>query len=171
MAAAPTGGSNKVITVEGLREFRKALKEAGDEFPKELKAAHLTVADIAARVSQSEARRMGGVQAKAAGALKGNGTATQARLQVKPSKSKRNATAMANVAFWGAKKRTGWYARGRYADSPKPQHKPWVGNTWDVMDPTEGPYAINAALAAHQGDIYDAFDAALDRLISRAFGN
>lgn len=169
--AASTGGTNKVITVEGLREFRKALKEAGEQFPKELKAAHLDVAQIAARVSQSEARRMGGVQAKAAGALRGNGTATQARLQVKPSKSKRNATAMANVAFWGAKKRTGWYAKGKFADSPKPQHKEWVGNDWEVMDPTKGPYAINAALAAHQGDIYDAFDAALDRLVSRAFGN
>lgn len=170
MAAAPTG-NNKVITVEGLREFRKALREAGDQFPKELKAAHLDIAQIAARVSQSEARRMGGVQAKAAGALRGSGTATQARLQVKPSKSKRNATAMANVAFWGATKRTGWYARARYADSPKLQHKPWVGNTWDVMDPTAGPYAINKALAAHRGDIYDAFDAALDRLVSRAFGS
>jgi len=169
--AASTGGTNKVITVEGLREFRKALKEAGEQFPKELKAAHLDVAQIAARVSQSEARRMGGVQAKAAGALRGSGTATQARLQVKPSKSKRNATAMANVAFWGAKKRTGWYAKGKFADSPKPQHKEWVGNDWEVMDPTKGPYAINAALAAHQGDIYDAFDAALDRLVSRAFGN
>ena len=168
MAAVP---GNKVITVQGLREFRRALKEAGDQFPKELKAAHLDVASIAARVSQSEARRMGGVQAKAAGALRGNGTATQARLQVKASKSRRNATAMANVAFWGATKRTGWYAKGRYADSPKPQHKPWVGNTWDVMDPTEGPYAINKALHAYQGDIYEAFDAAIDRLIGRAFGD
>ena len=169
--AASTGGTNKVITVEGLREFRKALKEAGEQFPKELKAAHLDVAQIAARVSQSEARRMGGVQAKAASAIRGNGTATQARLIVKASKSKRNATAMANVAFWGATKRTGFYARYKYNDSPKPQHKPWVGNDWEVMDPTKGPYAINAALAAHQGDIYDAFDAALDRLVSRAFGN
>jgi hypothetical protein len=167
---APTG-SNKVITVEGLREFRKALKEAGDQFPAELKAAHLSVADIAARVSQAEARRMGGVQAKAAGSLRGSATATQARLQVKPSKSKRNATAMANVAFWGAKKRTGWYAQKRYADSPRVQHPEWIGNTWDVMDPSAGPYAINKALSAHQGDIYDAFDAALDRLISRAFGS
>lgn len=168
MAAVP---GNKVITVEGLREFRKALKEAGDQFPKELKAAHLDVANIAARVSQSEARRMGGVQAKAAASLRGSGTATQARLQIKPSKSKRNATAMANVAFWGAKKRTGWYAKKRFADSPKPQHMPWIGNTWDVMDQSQGPYAINKALHAHQGDIYQAFDSAIDRLIGRAFGD
>lgn len=167
MAAVP---GNKVITVVGLREFRKSLGRAGAHFPAELKAAHLDVADIAARVSQAEARRMGGVHAKAAGALKGSGTATQARLQVKPSKSKRNATAMANVAFWGAEKRTGWYARARFKDSPKPQHKPWVGNEWAVMDPTQGPYAINRALATHEGDIYNAFNSAIDRLISRASG-
>lgn len=157
------------ITVEGLRAFRKALREAGPEFPKALRLAHKDIADIAARVSQTEARRMGGVQAKASGALKGRATQAKATLAIKPSKSARNATAMANVAFWGADKRTGWYARGRYKNSPARQHPPWIGNTWDVMDPTQGPYAINKALAAHEEDLINALWASLSRLIADAF--
>lgn len=166
MSDAPS--RRTVITVEGLRGFRKALKELGPEFPKALKRAHLDVAQIAARVSQAEAGRMGGVQAKAAKAIKGRGTQSGARVGVRASKSARNATAMANVAFWGAKKRTGWYA-GLNSPSGKQQHPEWVGNTWDVMDPTQGPYAINRALAAHEADIFAAFDAALERLIKEAF--
>jgi len=165
--AAPT--NNNMITVAGLAEFRKRLRAAGPGFPKALTAAHRDIAQIAARVSQSEARRMGGIQAKAAGAIGGKGSQQRATLTVKASKSARNATAMANVAFWGAKKRTGWYARGRYSGSSKRQHPEWVGNTWDVMDPTQGPYAINKALAAHEGDLINALWAALERLMAEAF--
>lgn len=157
------------ITVEGLREFRRRLQAVGPEFPKALRIAHRDIAQIAARVSQDEARRMGGVQRKASGAIRGRGSQQKASLTVRPSKSARNATAMANVAFWGAKKRTGWYSRPRYSQSPARQHPEWVGNTWDVMDPTGGPYAINAALARYEGDLMEALWAAFGRIIEQAF--
>lgn len=167
---APTPPSRTSgITVEGLREFRRQLRAVGPEFPKALAGAHRDIAQIAARVSIAEARRMGGVQRKASGAIRGRGSQQKASLTVRPSKSARNATAMANVAFWGAKKRTGWYSRPRYSQSPARQHPEWVGNTWDVMDPTGGPYAINAALARYEGDLIEALWAALSRITSKAF--
>ncbi len=154
------------VEITGLREFRKALKAVGPEWPKELTRANREVAKIAERVSQSSARSMGGIQAKAASAIRGSANARQARIQIKPSKGKRNPTAMANVAFWGAERRTGWYATKKQG---KPQHPEWVGSSWEVADPNGGPYAINAALARHLDDIVAAHAAALDRVAAAAF--
>lgn len=156
------------IEITGLREFRKALKAVGPEFPKELTRANRDVAKIAERVSQSQARSMGGIQARAASAIKGSANARSARIQIKPSKGKRNPTAMANVAFWGAEKRTGWY---RTKPEGKPQHPEWVGSAWEVADMNSGPYAINAALARHLDDIVAAHSAALNRLAEAAFSD
>jgi hypothetical protein len=160
-----------VVTVQGLRDFRAALKAAGNDLPKELRLGLSEVAQIAQRVSIAEAHRMGGIQSKAAKAIKGAATQSEARVQINKSKSKRNPTAFANIAFWGAKKRTGWYAFDKYGQSNTQQHPPWVGNKWEVLNPTEGPYALNAALARHEGEILAALTAALDRLIAEAFPN
>lgn len=155
------------VEILGLREFRKALKKVGPEYPKELTKANREVAQIAQRVSQNEARAMGGVQRRAASAIKGSANARQARLQIKPSKGKRNPTAMANVAFWGAYRRTGDNRAGRR--NGKRQHPLWVGARWEVAEPNEGPYAINPALARHLDDIVAAHAAALNRLAAKAF--
>jgi hypothetical protein len=167
-----TSGAQVVsaLTIEGLPAFRKALKQLGPEWPKELTRAHRDIAKIAERVSQAEARRMGGVHAKAAGAIRGTGNMRNAKVGVKPSRSKRAGTAMANVAFWGALKRTGhpnFVSGGE--KSGKRQHPIWVGDTWDAAVAGQGPYAINTALARHMDDIQDAYMAALDRLASAAF--
>lgn len=159
-------GGRYAVNIQGLREFRKALKAIGPEWPRELTRVNREVAKIAERVSQSEARRMGGVQAKAANAIKGSATARFSRIQIKPSSSKRAGTAMANVAFWGAKRRTGWYATKK---AGKPQNPEWVGANWEVADLNSGPYAINAALARHMDDILAAHIAGLDRLAAAAF--
>jgi hypothetical protein len=156
------------LSVQGLPSFRKALKELGPEWPKQLTQAHRDIAKIAERVSQNEARSMGGVFAKAAPAIRGTGNARNAKVGVKPSKSARAGTAMANVAFWGAKKRTGWYGKKR-SPNGKEQHPEWVGSSWDAAVAGQGPYAINTALARHMDDIQDAYLAALDRLASAAF--
>lgn len=154
------------VEITGLREFRKALKAVGPEFPKELTKANRDVAKIAERVSQNEARSMGGVQRRAASAIKGSANARSARIQIKPSKGKRNPTAMANIAFWGAERQTGWYATKK---TGKRQHPDWVGSGWEVAQANEGPYAINAALARHLDDIVAAHAAALNRLAAKAF--
>ena len=173
--AAVSGSSSganlvDVVTVD-IKQFRKALKGIGPEWPKELAQVHREIGKIGERVSQTEARRMGGVQRKAAAAIRGRGNQRDARIAIKPSNSKRNPTAMANAAFWGAKKRTGWYAAGKFAGSTSQQHPEWVGNTWDVADKNGGPYAINVALARHLDDIQAAYTASIGRLVSRAFPN
>jgi hypothetical protein len=167
-AIASEFGGRYAVNVIGLREFRRALKAVGPEWPKELSRANREIAKIGERVSQNEARGMGGVQRRAANAIKGSASAREARIQIKPSSGKRNPTAMANVAFWGAERRTGWY---RTKPEGKRQHPVWVGNNWEVADINSGPYAINAALARHLDDIVAAHRAALDRLAARAFSD
>jgi hypothetical protein len=157
-----------VVYVE-MPKFRKELKKVGKEWPRELAQAHRDIAKIGERVSQSEARRMGGVQRKAANAIRGRGNQRDARISVRPSASKRNPTAMANVAFWGASRRTGWYAKPRYRDGGGTQHPEWVGDNWRVAEPNEGPYAINVALARNWNDLQAAYNAAIGRLVRRAF--
>ena len=160
--------------ITGIKEFRAALKAIGPEWPKELRETHEQIGRRARALSQARARGKGGVYARAASAIRSRGNQREAVLYVQPS----SANPMAFVAFWGAKRRTGWYARAgqnpasRSTADGKPlsaQHPPWVGNTWDVAVAGQGPYAINDALAEHLDDLLDQYLNMIDRLAGRAF--
>ena len=64
------------------------------------------------------------------------------------------------AAFWGAKKRTGWYADPRYRKS-KRQHPIWVGNSWQAGAKGQGPYALNDAIADNRDRIFELFSDAV----------
>ena len=147
-----------------MAEFRRALRAMGPEWTRELTKVHRTVALKVAAGAQSRAASMGGVHRRAAPAIKGYANKMNARVGVSPGAK----TRMANVAFWGAKRHTGWYANARYSDGPA-QHPAWVGNTWDVGVPGGGPYAINATVAAMTPTIIADFERMIDELARRAF--
>lgn len=151
-------------SIRGVKEFRRALKSIGPEWSKELRVVHKRIADMVVPHAQSRARGMGGVQAKAASRIVGRANQREARIGV----SATGGVPFANVAFWGAKKRTGWYARGRYSGSPARQHPEWVGNSWDVGVPGGGPYAINDTIAEDRPDVYDEYLRMLADLAERA---
>jgi|GEM_PF-1931931 len=155
----------RAFEVRGLREFRRELRAIDPKFPKELRLAHKAIADDVATKARSIASGSGGVQAKAAGAIKGYATQSNARVGIATGKS----FPMANVAFWGAKKRTGWYGASKYAGSGGRQHPEWVGNTWDVGVAGQGPYAINDAIASMNSQILDEYADAIGRLMAKAF--
>ena len=152
------------VQIRGLKEFRAALKAAGAGYPKELRAVHKQVADTTAGRARSIAEGLGGVHARAAKAIKGYATQTEARLGSHPSAS----VPEANVAVWGAKRRTGWYAARRYAGG-RPQHPPWVGNSWTVAERGQGPYALNQAVSEEADHIVELYAEAFDRLTAKAF--
>ena len=162
-AASRTGASSGVEVI-GLKEFRRGLKAVGAEWPKELRRVHKTIADRGAALAQGFASGMGGVQAKAAGAIRGRANQRSARIGVAGGRG----SPMANVAFWGAKRHSGWYAAARYSDSP-PQHPPWVGNSWEPAVFGQGPYAINPALARYLPELLDEYGQMIDRLAADAF--
>ena len=151
--------------VRHLREFRAALREIDPQFPRELRAVNKKIADRAATGARGIAYGLGGVQAKAAGAITGSADQTSASVGV--NASSRNP--MANVAFWGAKKRTGWFADARYSSSSSIQHPPWVGNSWEPAEFSGGPYAINRALFFDLPDLMADFDDMVDDISRRAF--
>lgn len=156
--------ADPAVTIRGLPEFRRALRGINKEWPKELRKVHKKIATDAQKWAQAEAAGMGGIQSAAAKAIKAK--ATQSRAAVGVSGGKR--VPYGAVAFWGVKKRLGWFARRRY--SGESQHLPkWVGNTWDAAVHGQGPYAINDALADHMGDLLDDYGRMLDELTFRAF--
>lgn len=132
------------IEIRGLADFRRALKAMDPDWPKALTKVHRAVATEAAGIARGIATGMGGVRAKAAGTIKGSGNQRSARIG--PS----GGGGIGNVAFWGAKKHTGWYGHSSYNDSQSAQHPPWVGSSWEVGNAGEGPYAINPAVATYE---------------------
>lgn len=151
--------------VRGLSEFRKELKGLEGGLDKELTKAHKKIASEEAGRIQTKARSEGRAYAKAAKAVKGTGRAESASIAINPGKT----SAHANPMFWGAKKRTGWYAQQKYAESSGRQFPEWVGNNWDAGSKTEGPYVINKTIAEDLDLIVDNYSEMLDDLFGRAF--
>ena len=73
------------------------------------------------------------------------------------------------AAYWGAKKRTGWYGAAQFRQSAGQQFAAWVGNDWEVAVAGQGPYAINDALAKHLKDIEEFFLKAVDRTTAAVY--
>lgn len=154
-----TGGAGAEVV--GLDEFRRGLKqmENPSRWARELGLAQRKIGREAGGWARFEAQGMGGPFAHFADSIKGTGGVAGAKITIDP---------VANAAYWGAKKRTGWYADDRFLGEPS-QHPPWVGNSWDVAVDGQGPYAINPALAAHVDDIVDLYGQAIDRVAADAF--
>lgn len=150
--------------VKGLKDFRKELKDLEGDLDKELTKVHKKIAAEEASRIQVNADSAGGVWAKASKGITGVGLGTSAAIRI----GKPNQAPMAPVAFWGAKKRTGWFANPKYGDYPS-QHPEWVGNNWDAASKTEGPYVINYTLAEDLDRIVESYGGMLDDLFAKAF--
>lgn len=154
------------MQVEGLKEFRAALRQLGPEWGRMLSKAHRTIAKRAAAAAQSRARGIGAQQQRMAGSIKGSGTQTSASVRVAQS----TRYPYASVAFWGQTKRTGWYARlWAMGVRGAAQSLPWVGNDWEVGAHGQGPYAINDAIADELPSIMADYSRMLDDLFQKAF--
>ena len=108
---------------------------------------------------------MGGIQARSARAIRGKANMRQASIGITPGKG----APMANAAFWGAKRHTGWYGNARHRAATTPQFPEWIGNSWDAAVHGQGPYAINDALADHIDELEAIFNAGIANLTRRAF--
>lgn len=148
----------------GLREFQAALRKMNGEWDSAMSLAHQRIGSKGAAFARARARAGSRLQAKAASAIGERHTVRNAAVAVLPSRLDR----MANVAYWGAKKRTGWYSKRRYEGSTR-QHPVWIGNSWEVAQAGQGPYAINAALAEHREELLDEYLEQVDRIARAAF--
>ena len=152
-------------SVEGLAELRRGLKSLGTGVERELQKTNKSLVNTIADDARGRASSMGGVQAKAAAAIKGYATGTSMAVGVAAG----GRYPMANAAFWGEKAHSGWYAAARYQTSSGQQHPEWVGNSWSAGVAGQGPYAINDAIAAGADLAVDEWGNAIDGLILRSF--
>jgi hypothetical protein len=136
--------------VKKLRKELKRLRPDEPEWEKRFGQINKRAGDIVVEDARRRAAGMGAQRAKAARAIKSSTAKTGIRVRIAGGAG----VPFALGAFWGAKKRTGWYARARYRRSTGRQFDRWVGNTWEVGGPG-GPYALNPAIRAQLPKVLD----------------
>ena len=156
--------SGLAVQVRGLSAFSAALRVVDKDLAAELRTVNKKLADEVAGRARAKAMAYGPLQRAAASAIKGSATRYGARLTVRGTK----AAPMALPAFWGAEKRTGWYAKVKPGRG-RPQFPRWVGADWEYGVHGQGPYAINDALAETEPAVFRAYEQALDRVFAKAF--
>lgn len=140
----PEPAVNVVGAKELARDFRKATGSTRD-----LSRAHREVGRLATDRSKGRAASAAPQQQKAARALLGKGTSSEASVAVRNMGS----VPFGIGAFMGAI---------QYRQFP-----PWVGNSWDI-EAGEGPYVIAEAIASGMPEILETFEAAIGHAITGA---
>jgi hypothetical protein len=144
----PTQRSGEIVTVEGLDEFRKALKQLGPEWTKELGKANKEAGEIVAKGAVAKADSLGGVARHVAPSIKSSAQARQAVVSMGGA-----SFPMALGAEFGAK---------RY-----PQFGPFRGNQWEGDG---GPgYVLDPTVKEKAAEFESVYLASIDRLAKRAF--
>ena len=154
-----------VNTDPDLKALAKNLRAADKQLPKQLAKVNQRAAEIIAGESRANAASDGGLEAKAAPAIKASAAQGEVRIVVAAT----SAHPYALVAFLGAQRHTGWYSDSRYDDG-HPQHPAWIGDTW-VPGETGGPYAINQAIRDRLDDMLEAHGQAVDDFVDQAFAS
>lgn len=136
------------LRVEGARELSRAFRQATGT-TRDLSRAYREVGRLATDRSKREAINAAPQQRKAAAALLGKGTSTQASVAVRNT----GRIPFGLGAFMGAL---------QYRQFP-----PWVGNSWDIMA-GGGPYVIGEAVRGAMPEIVDEFEWAIGHAIRQA---
>lgn len=157
--------TGSAIRVEGLSDFRRELRQVDNALDKEMRAAHRKIASRVQSKARSNASAAGGAYARSKTAIRGSSSATFADVGL----NRRTSQEFAAATFFGALKRTGWYAAAKYAGSEGRQFPEWVGNTWEAARYDQGPYVINYTVAEERDDIEEPYLDAMDDLFGRAF--
>ena len=158
-----------VVSVTGAKEVRKALGKGGKEVKDALKAANRDVAEMVIDDAKHRAASRGTpMQQEMKKGLKAAANNRQAIAEIRNLGS----SPFAVAAFMGAKRRTGWYAAGRYKGGP-PQFPEWVGNQHQAGARTIGldvyPYHLGPAISQNIEEIADEYEKAVFKRL-RALG-
>lgn len=139
----------KTVYVEGLREFRKAIKDVSDDLPKELRKGLKTIAEVIAGRTRQAFEAGPGVAPKVAGSVK-------ARAQ----------QAGASVQFGGPAVPFAWGAEfgGQRRPTTK-QFQPWRGSG------NSAGYMFYPTVRVEREHLADDVAELIDRLTHEAFPN
>lgn len=149
------------VQVRGLRELRAALRQADRDLPKQLTLVFREAAQLVQARAQAAAP-----SDRHARSVRARGTQKGAFLRVVPG---RRGDSLA--VFLGQRRRSGWYARGRYRPSAGRQFRPWVGNAWDPGGNAGVPYFIGPAVNQSVDEVVDLIGDRFEDLLRQAFPN
>jgi hypothetical protein len=146
--------------VKALRRELRRLRPESPEWSKKFAQINKQAGEII--VSEARARASSGSRQQATAAQAIKASASQRGVQVRIAGG--SGVPYALAAFWGMKRRSGWYSAKRYAASMGRQTAPWVGSSWEVGGPG-GPYAINPAIRAKLDEVLDQWGDAVEELM------
>jgi hypothetical protein len=153
------------IEVQGAKKFRKDLRAVDEKANRKMTDIHKGVAKHTQAAAKSNAASGGGAFAKAKSAITRLANSSSAAIGVHDT----SRVPFAEATFWGAKGRSGWYAQQKYTESEGRQFPEWVGNTWTVGAPNEGPYVLNYTVAEEIPKIMDLYARGVNDLFGEAF--
>jgi hypothetical protein len=167
--------STSGVRVEGLDDFRRGLRKAEKSVKADFRKKERKIATLVVGEARKFAVGEGGSTAHFASSVyNASGSSRGAAVGVRPQ---------ANAAFWGAKKRTGWYGARKYRQGrvkrtarflhnreQGTQHPKWIGNSWEVGG-SGGPLAINPAIRHELPTIDRLYLEAIDESSREAFPN
>lgn len=167
---APKGAPPVGVDVIGLRDFQRELRKLGPEFPKQLQAENLKIAQHITNRAKAKAMSLGGIQAKSAGAL--SARAEQRYASVRIDGSKRGRFPFALGAEFGALRKT------KGARIPVNSHgprkiiggfKPWRGNQWTAWGASGVGYFLHPTIRDNREFILNEYESMVARLARDAF--
>ncbi len=136
--------------IVGLRDFQRELRTLDKKLGTELRQGLKRAAEVGAEGARARAGSGNRMQSAAAESIKAQAEQRAAKVSFGSA-----AIPYAVGAFMGA---LAW-----------PQFEPWVGNTWAVGQPGEGPYLVNQGLADRMDAMIDEVGKEIERLAGRAF--
>jgi hypothetical protein len=146
------------VEVEGLRDFRRELRRLDD---RDLRNGLTKIYRDVAKLVRNKAEAASPQDVIRALGHKANRRGAFITIAPRPPR--------ALGVFFGAKRRFGWYAAGRYRNSEARQFEPWVGNQWDPGENNAEPYFIGDAINRSVDEVVDLFADGIEDLARRAF--
>jgi len=125
----------------GADEMARALRKAGKDGRKAVRAAGKEVGEIVSTKAQAKARGGNAMQRAAAKRILAGATMKGGTIRIANTAR----VPFAVAAFMGVQGRRGWYAARKYQGKGKQQFPGWVGNQY-AAGGTGGPYHVNPAI-------------------------
>lgn len=145
------------VEVQGLTEYRRALKQVSDDLPKELRRANRDAANLVANEARGRASSVGGVAAHVGPSIRAVAQGTSAAVKWGGARFP-----MAGGAEFGAGRNVPRQtARGTVRGWN--QFEAWTGS-----NSSSGRF-VYPAIRARQADVVEAYAAAIDRITKQAF--
>jgi hypothetical protein len=148
------------VTIEGLAAFRKALAEVDRKWDRELAKYNFHIAEKLVKYAKGEADTR--FSRSAAQSLRATRSAAAATVEGGRGKP------FFFAAEFGARRRSGWYARKRYRDKGRDQFPEWRGNQFEGWEGGPG-YFLHPAIRDHADSLIDEYERELDKLYGIAF--